>query len=133
MSGRYRDLYEAVCQAEAAVEGSSLRTWRRSKDWHAHKEFLARRFRPRWGDDIQPEGGGTIVPVTIQFRYRPEGYDPGADPAPEVEMAVQVGGGPGPAVQRPTGHVSVEGLEAVDSVPPQGPPDPASRFVTRDL
>ena len=60
------------------------------------------------------------------------------DPAPEraklgpggavVGLAVQVG-----SASSPPGQVSVDGLIEVDSVPPQGPPDPTARFVTRDL
>lgn len=134
--GPYRELYGAVVKAEAEAEGSSLRTWRRSKDWKAHKEFLARRYRKRWGEDPQPEGGQRVVPVSILFRYRHEGYDPGAEPGPDggaVEVGVQVGSGGGGAVPPPAGRASVQGLVEVDWVPPGMEPSPFTRFVTQEL
>lgn len=139
---KFREFRDRFAQVMATFKVGLLKQWVRAmpSDWKAIRDYMARRWPQEWGGHVDDEAAGRpLVPVTIQFRYRPEGYDPGAEPSPEggtTEVAMQVGhatGSRGGGLPPPAGQVSATGLVEVDGVPPGMEPSPFTRFVTREL
>lgn len=68
VSPLYRKYMVAIIHAEAALEGEVVQSWVGATkfDWHASKEFLARRFPDTWADKskvemtLQGPNGGPI-------------------------------------------------------------------------
>jgi transposase len=88
-SSRYRELVEAIEQADAEAEAFALAQIRKAADstWTAAAWFLERKWPDRWGrrESIGIAGGGGATgdkPVVVVFggRYRPDGQ-PEAGPA----------------------------------------------------
>jgi hypothetical protein len=65
-SGKFKDFYEAVKQAEAEAEVRIVAQWQKSipESWQAARDFLARRFPERWGPkekhELTGKDGGAI-------------------------------------------------------------------------
>jgi transposase len=60
----YFEFVQAVEKAEAYAEAQAVAAIKRSDDWRAHMEYLARRFPDRWGKQEKLELSGGRQPVT---------------------------------------------------------------------
>ena len=67
-SGRFRDFYEAITQAEHECEVRMIAQWQGQmpKDWRAIRDFLERRFPDRWGKRVS-HGFDPSQPLKVQM------------------------------------------------------------------
>ena len=67
-SGRFRDFYDAITQAEHEAELRAIATWvqQMPQDWRAARDFLERRFPDRWGKRVS-HGFDQSQPLRVQM------------------------------------------------------------------